>query len=119
MRHPIRNILCFIALTMNAPAVAQRSNGAFEAVGTPSGFGELAAPRITLVDVYFGDRKVVETFAVTQPGRLRLRSAGEILAKLPEAIGTPELSSALAGELPSNAQAACMGSISNYCGVLS
>ena len=119
MRHPIRRILCLIALTMNAPAVAQTSNATFEAVGTPSGFGELAAPRITLVDVYFGDQKIAETFAVTQPGRLRFRSPGEILAKLPEAIAAPELSSAFADELPTNAQAACSGSISKDCGVLS
>ena len=119
MRPPIRHIVCLIALTMNAPAVAQTSNGTFEAVGTPSGFGELAAPRITLVDVYFGDRKITETFAVTQPGRLRFRLPEEVLAKLPEAIVAPELSSAFAGDLPTNVQAACLESISKDCGVLS
>ena len=119
MRIPIRHILCLLPLTMNAPAAAHTSDATFEVVGTPSGFGELAAPRTTLVDVYFGDRKIGETYAVTQPGRLRFRSADEILGKLPDAIAAPELSSTLATELPTNAQAACLGSISKDCGVLS
>jgi hypothetical protein len=86
---------------MNAPVNAAGAAPS-AAAAIPVGFDELASSRITLVDVYFGGRKVIETLALTQPGSLKLRSPGDVLAKLPQVIVTPELSSALAGELPTN-----------------
>jgi len=119
MRSPIRHILWLLALTINAPAIAATANTDLATDGVPAGFSELASSRVSLVDVYFGGRKIGEAFAVTEPGRLRFRSPDEILAKIPEMIAVPELKSAIASELPTNSHSACSASNSNNCGILS
>lgn len=124
MRNLIRAGLGLLALTMNAQALAGISgtsgtaNVSFETSGTPAGFDELATPRIALVDVYFGGRKIAEEAADTRPGMLRFRAAGDILAKLPELVAGTEVSSALAAELPTNSSEACTAPGEADCGLL-
>jgi hypothetical protein len=86
--------------------------------GVPQGFDALAGSREVMVDVYFGDRKIAEARAVAQPGLLRFQNPAEVLAALPQIIATPELSSALAGDLPSNSSAVCSKSNVGDCGLL-
>lgn len=119
MRRAIRNLLCLLALTTNSAAVARLANVPLSPAGTPPGFSELESPRVTLVDVYFGDRKVGEGSATTRPGFLRFRSPTELIAKLPQVIAAPELTSALGADLPTNSQAVCSASNMTNCGVLS
>lgn len=102
---------------MNQPARAASAGIAF-ASEAPPGFAGLAAPREALVDIYFGGRKVGEALALTGPGRLRLRSPDEVLARLPDLIGTPEVRAALSADLPTNGQAVCSVSNSGDCGVI-
>jgi len=94
------------------------ANSTLVATGTPEGFDELASARTALVDVYFGDKKVGETLAVTKPGSLQFQTPSEVLQMLPLAVAGPELRSGLSTELPSNAALACSRSSSALCGVL-
>lgn len=112
----VHRVVWPLALTISAPAAA--ASATFTAVGTPADFDELADPRVTLVDVYFGAVKVAETLAVTQPGSLQFQSPGDVLAKLPQVIATPELNSALASSLPTNSAMACSQSNAGNCGLL-
>ena len=109
---------CLVALTMSAPAVAAAARAAISATGTPDGFAELETARPTLVDVYFGNQKVGEALADTQPGLLKFRSPSEVLAKLPQIIVTPELTSRLSGELPTNSASVCSPGGPAECGSL-
>ena len=118
MRSLVRPLFCLAALTINAPARAEMANSTLVATGTPEGFDELASARTALVDVYFGDKKVGETLAVTKPGSLQFQTPSEVLQMLPLAVAGPELRSGLSAELPSNAALACSRSSSALCGVL-
>jgi hypothetical protein len=117
MRNLIR-AACLLALTMNAPAGGAAAAAHLAATGTPEGFEELVSPRIALVDVYYGNRKIAETFAVSQPGVLRFQAPGDILPALPQVMASPELRSALAGDLATNSDAVCARTNANDCGVL-
>ena len=108
-------VSCLLALTISAPCAAA---SALVAAGTPEGFEQLAGSKVTLVDVYFGGRKIAETLAQTRPGLLQFRSPGDILAALPSVIRDPVLLSTLAGQLSSNDDVACGYSNANSCGIL-
>ncbi|MGN6058048.1 MAG: TcfC E-set like domain-containing protein [Sphingomicrobium sp.] len=86
--------------------------------GTPEGFDQLASSRVVFVDVYFGDRKIAESFAVTRPGLLRFRSPGNLLSRVPDLVMAPEITSALAGDLPTNSNAVCSQTNAKSCGVI-
>jgi hypothetical protein len=103
---------------MNAPARAEATSTRIAAVGTPPGFDALAVSRETLVDIYFGDRKVGEALAEIQPGLLQFKSPADVLAAVPSVIATPELNLLVAGELPTNSSALCSLSRTKDCGVL-
>lgn len=118
MRRPLHALACLLALTMNAPAIARTANVTLGESGIPEGFGELAGTRMVMVDLYYGDRKIGETLAVTRPGFVRFRAPGEVLAALPGIIASPALSAALSGDLPANSSAACAQSNAGDCGVL-
>jgi hypothetical protein len=96
-----------------APASAAAN---LTAEGTPEGFTEIASPKVMLVDVYYGGRKIAETLALVRPGILQFRSPDEIVAKLPDAIESAELRAAIAGELPTNTDATCSMSNMTRCG---
>jgi hypothetical protein len=114
MRTILRPFAWLLALTMIAAAPAAAAN--LTAEGTPEGFTEIASPKVMLVDVYYGGRKIAETLAVVRPGILQFRSPDEVLAKLPEAIESAELRSALAGELSTHSDVACSMSNMSHCG---
>ena len=114
MRTVLRPIAWLLALTMIPAAPAAAAN--LTAAGTPEGFAEIAGPKVMLVDVYYGGRKIAETLALVRPGILQFRSPDEVLAKLPQAIESVELRSALAGELSTHSDSACSMSNRSQCG---
>ena len=118
MRNFLRHGAWALALTISGRAFAGASSVMLAADGTPSGFDELASAREVLVDVYFGDRKISEARATTKPGRLQFKSPSDVLGALKEAVPSAELVAALAGDLPTNAQAVCSRSNSGDCGVI-
>ena len=105
------------ALTMIAASVPAAAAD-LRATGVPEGFGEIAGPRVGLVDLFYGDRKIGETLIEARPGTLRFRSPGEVLAKLTQAVPAPELLSAIAADLPTNTQAVCSLGNALSCGSL-
>jgi len=118
MRKLLRPFACFLALTISTPCTAASGAATLTSPEIPEGFGQLASARPVLVDVYFGDRKIAETLAISRPGSLRLRSPDDVLSKLPEIIPTPELAAALAGELSTNSEAVCTSSNAGRCGTI-
>lgn len=118
MRRLARLFLCLIALTTNAQAGARADAAALVATGTPAGFDALASSRVSLVDIYFGDRKIAEALADTRPGLLRFRTPADVLAALPGVNAAPQLEALLAGELPTNSSALCSLAKTTGCGVL-
>jgi hypothetical protein len=119
MRSLSRHILRLTALTINTAASAGTENVELEATGTPPGFDELARQRESLVDIYFGGRKVGEALVTTKPGSLQFKSPTDVLAQIPEIIPSPDVSSALAGALPTNNDAVCRKANAESCGTLS
>ena len=106
-----------LALTINAPATAVTDAGLM-AKGVPAGFDELATARVTMVDVYFGGRKVGEALAEVEPGSLRFRSPSELLSKIPDVASSAVLLAALHAKLPTNGGAVCGAGNANDCGLL-
>lgn len=109
---------CLLALTINAPARSEALGARFTAAGTPPGFDALAAPREALVDLYFGNRKVGETFAEIRPGFLRFKSPADVLAAVPSIIATPDLEARIAAGLETNTGALCSLAKTTACGVI-
>jgi hypothetical protein len=107
---------CFLALTINGVARGATSNVELSTAGTPPGFGELTSARVTMVDVYFGGRKIVETLVTTKPGSLQFRSPQDVLGAMPQLIASPDVTSALALELSTNSSAVCRDSNARDCG---
>ena len=105
-------------LTINAPAAAGAASATFATTGTPAGFDGLASARVSLVDVYFGERKVGETLAVTEPGTLQFRAPADVLAMLPQVVAAPALKLELAADLSTNTHLACSVSNVSSCGFL-
>jgi len=118
MRRLARHVLCLAALTISDTASAGTVNVELGTSGTPAGFDEFAHPRESLVDIYFGGRRVGEALVIARPGSVRFRSADDLLGKIPELVPSPELSLALAAELPTNANALCRGGATDGCGIL-
>ncbi len=109
---------CFLALTINGAAWGATSNVDLSTAGTPAGFAELASARVTMVDVYFGGRKIAETLVTSKPGSLQFRSPGDVFGALPQLIVSPDVTSALALELSTNSAAICRDSNARNCGSL-
>jgi hypothetical protein len=108
-----------LSLTMFGSGAAQAASAALATAEAPEGFGQLASSRIVFVDVYYGGRKIGETFGVTRPGAFRFRSPGDVLSKLPDVINTPELAATLGSELDTNSKAVCSQSNAPECGAIS
>jgi hypothetical protein len=118
VRRLIRHFLCLGALTISGSVWAATANVELAATGTPAGFDELERPRESLVDIYFGGRKVGEALVTTRPGSLRFRSVEDLLGKIPQLNPSREIKSALAGDLPTNGKALCHEGTRDGCGVL-
>jgi hypothetical protein len=119
VRRILRHVACLLALTMMWASAAAASSAALSSPEIPEGFGQLAGSHPVFLDVYFGGRKVTETFAVTHPGVLRFRTPGDVLAKLPDVIASPDVTAALAGDFSTNSEAICSQSNAGNCGVIS
>lgn len=116
--------LRLFALTMFWPAAAAAaasgaSATAIASVGVPSGFAQLTQTREMLVDVFFGGRMIAEATVLARPGHVRFKDPGSLLAHIPGLAASPELPSALAGDLDANVALACSGTQSEGCGELS
>ncbi len=118
MRKFVPAFACLLALTINPAARAAVGNSHFSAAGTPPGFDALAAPRVALVDLYFGGRKVGEALAEISPGFLKFKSPAEVLAAVPGTKASPILEERFADELPTNSAALCSLSKTTGCGVI-
>ena len=109
--------LWLLSLTISFPAAAT-SETMLVAKGVPAGFDELASARVTMVDVYFGGRKVGEALAEIEPGALKFRSPSELLSRIPDVTSSPSLLAALHAKLPTNSGAVCSAGSAGDCGVL-
>lgn len=89
-------------------------------VGAPEGFDSLTGPQKTLVDVYFGDRKIGQAAVTYQPGSLRFENPDRVTALLPQLTDPGIVRASLAAsELASNAHKICTpGADPNQCGRL-
>ena len=111
-------ILLLLALCELAkPATAAVSS--IDVVGVPVGFSELARPRESLVDVYFGGQKIGETRITARPGFVRFHDPDELLGLIPNIIASQTIVATVAGELPANAGSTCPSGINLNCGSLS
>lgn len=119
MRKSLGHLAPLLALTILVPRACEATGANIAMEGSPPGFDNLSSDRVTLVDVYFGDRKVAEALAVIGPGRLTFKSPSEVIAKVPDLIAAPELQSALASTLPTHSDLACSMSNAGDCGVIS
>ena len=120
MRNLSRTILLLLLLCWAAsPLHANSSNSSLTTVGAPPGFDDLARPRELLVDVYFGGRKVGEAMIVSRPGFVRFQDPASLLELVPNAIPSPDLSAALAQDLPANSALVCSQTNRDRCGKLS
>lgn len=115
-------LLCLAALTMfwaSAGAAADTGASAIESVGVPPGFAELTRDRDMLVDVFFGGRKVGEARVTARPGYLKFKDSAQVVALIPNVKPSPEISNALAAELPTNTALVCADGADRKCGQLS
>jgi Mat/Ecp fimbriae outer membrane usher protein len=77
-------------------------------VGQPAGFEALSGPQTTVVDVYFGDRRVGETKVTYQPGSLRFENPAAVAKLLPGVADVATVGAALAApRLDSHAGLVC------------
>lgn len=104
------------ALTINAPATA--ATAARLSMDIPAGFDALAAKRVVMVDLYFGEQKLGEALAEVEPGHLRFRDPAAVVALLPSSVRPGAVEAALAGDLDTHAGLVCMASNAGDCGVL-
>lgn len=116
MRRLALLFFCLLALTINGTAWGATSNVELSSAGTPAGFEELTSARVTMVDVYFGGRKIGETLVTTKLGSLRFRSPQEVLTALPQLVASPDVTSVLSSDLPTNSAAVCRDSNAQNCG---
>lgn len=114
--------LCLLALTMfptGAWAARSAEKVNIATGGIPDGFAQLAREHEALLDLYFGGRKIGEARALVRPGHLKFKNPEQVLALIPNALVSPELSGAISGDLPSNSGLVCPEGSSIDCGLLS
>jgi hypothetical protein len=104
-----------------SPALAAASGNAaaIDSVGVPAGFSELTRDRDMLVDVFFGGRNIGEARVTTRPGYLTFKDPEVVLALIPNLERSPELSNALAAEMPTNTALVCAQGTTQHCGQVS
>jgi Mat/Ecp fimbriae outer membrane usher protein len=87
-------------------------------ISAPPGFEDLERPRVLVVDLYFGARKIGETEVVAKPGIIQFREPERVLTLIPSAKKSEALLAALTSELPDNSNLACSLSNAGNCGAL-
>jgi hypothetical protein len=75
--------------------------------GVPAGFEALTEPQRALVDVYYGERRVMRQMATYTPDTLLFDDAAALAAALPRSLQPEELVRELSGALPVNAHRLC------------
>ena len=96
------------------PSSARSS--AIEMTGAPDGFSQLEAPRDLLVDVYFGKRRIGETWIIAKPGYVTFRDPSALGTLLPELLPSPQVAARLSGALEDHAALACSQTNARSCG---
>jgi hypothetical protein len=115
----VRLLAAFAAAVASAaPCPAALASHGIELAGAPAGFGDLEEPRELLVDLYFGQRKVGETWVIARPGFVRFRDPEAIYAFIPNVKPSAELKEILATELAANSGLACSETNTKDCGIL-
>jgi hypothetical protein len=99
-------------------ATAQDNLEEVDAVFVPEGFEDLMAPQVTVVDVYFGGRRVGDVMATTTPDTIRFDDPLAFLVHIPELTDVQRVARALSGELPTNADRSCLPTPRPGCGEL-
>lgn len=73
----------------------------------PAGFEDLAAPQHTLVDVYFGDRRLLEVYATFSANSFSFDRPEEITQAIPKLINKTQVVPALSGNLEQHSELIC------------
>ena len=95
---------------------ASAGSSAIVMTGAPEGFSALEVPRELLVDVYFGKRRIGETWIIARPGFVTFRDPTAMAALLPELRPSPQLSARLSGALEDHSALACSQTNAQRCG---
>ena len=116
---PFRTLVLAISLWAASPADAKGTDGrTIVTTEAPAEFAVLERPRELLVDLYFGNRKIGETWIVARPGSFRFRDPAEVMKLVPDLKPVSGLAQTLAGDLDTHAGAACSEGQSQGCGRL-
>ena len=119
-RRRLSNALIGITVTaafmIGAPARASESSRL--TMAAPSGFDDLAAERLLLLDVYFGGRKLGEASARISPGLVTFEDPGAVAALVPGVARPLELRQSLTGPLDTHVSRLCGSGLQRGCRTL-
>jgi hypothetical protein len=105
-------ILAVLAL---GTAPARAAGPAALQADKPEGFDVLLLPQSTLVDVYYGGRRVGSVMAKYSPGMIRFAQPSALLALIPKVVRANTLLDVLDGDLPTHADRACADESNGRC----
>lgn len=109
-----------VANPVQASGVAVSGSSSINFIATPpSDFSDLAGPRESLVDLYYGGRRIGEARIVARPGFVRFRDPAGVVAAIPNLDAPAAVLETLGLELPNNAALACSDLNTTVCGTLS
>lgn len=85
----------------------------------PPGFEDLAAPQHTLLDVYYGDRRLIEAYATFSSDGISFDHPEEITQLIPKLINKNQVTQALTGQLEHHSELICQQPrLPKGCGIL-
>lgn len=118
--HFLRNALSAITVStmfiIGSPATA--AGDTKFAMSVPKGFEDLTAERRTVLDIYYGGKRLGEARAIIQPGLLRFEDPSAVSRLIPHVAAPAELTAALSESLPANVALSCQAGHSPDCGTL-
>ncbi len=109
-----------IGLASDAYAAGNAKISPAALVGRPPvGFETLMRPQKTLVDIYFGGRRVGDAMAIFEPGSLRFGDPAAVAALIPRLRHPATITRVLATSLPTHPELVCVNGQPANCGRLS
>ena len=117
---PDARLLIALAMAV-APSAGHAANTSSKAalgieMEAPEGFDDIEQPRELLVDLYFGNRRIGETWIIARPGRVRFRNPQQLLSIIPHVRADPALLAHLSSELDDHSGLACFETNAGRCG---
>ena len=106
----------FLCLSLLSP-LSHSNEPVFEEVGLPEGFELLAAPQLTVVDVYYGGRFIHSVKATYTPTTVEFSDPKELVGRIPGISNESLVTGALTGPLDRHDEYNC--SAGNECPVFS